>query len=154
MEVNFSEVTPMIYESGINVPYHWWAGKTATRFYTVIRDESKIMATTCRVCKQVFVPPRKVCPACFVDADQWIEVSSSGTILTYTIARRQLSALPKKVPVIFALIQLDGATTSLLHYVDEIRPEDVKIGLRVKAKFSANPVGGIMDIDYFRPIEE
>ena len=54
------------------------------------------------------------------------------------MARRQFAAIPadRKVPVIWALIKLDGADTALLHYLDEVKPEDVKIGMRVKAVFA------------------
>ncbi len=58
---------------------------------------------------------------------------------------------PAKTPIIFGLIKLDGADTSLLHMISEIDPQEVKIGMRLKAKFSDAPKGNILNIDYFIP---
>jgi len=143
---------PLIHQSQISVPYDWWAGETAGRFFAVIRDEQKILGTECTQCKRVFVPPRKTCPECFSEKTTWKEVGPEGELVAFTVVRRQLAALSKKTPVIFGLIQLDGADTALMHIVGEVKPNQVKIGMRIAAKFSDDRKGGILDIDYFRPI--
>ncbi len=38
----FADVEPMVFKSGINVPYSWWAGETAERFFLALRDDKKI----------------------------------------------------------------------------------------------------------------
>jgi uncharacterized OB-fold protein len=40
-----------------------------------------------------------------------------------------------------------------LHYLDEIKPEDVTIGMRVKAVFSEKRKGTIRDISHFKPVK-
>ena len=75
-----------------------------------------------------------------------------GELVSFTVARRQLAALSKKAPVIFGLIKLDGADTALLHMIGEVDPGKVKIGIRLEAKFSDDRKGGILDIEYFRPV--
>jgi uncharacterized OB-fold protein len=148
----FENIEPMVYQSGINIPYNWWAGDTASKFLIAIRDEKKILGTKCSKCDRVFIPPRKTCPTCFTENMEWMEVSNEGTVRAFTIARRQLAALPKKVPVCFALIILEGADTALLHYLGEVDPADIKIGMRVRAQFAEERNGNIMDIDYFKPV--
>lgn len=152
MTDEFAGVEPAVYRSGINVPYHWWAGETATRFFAAIRDERKIMGTKCSQCGKVFLPPRKTCIHCFTRNEEWVALSSEGELVSFTVARRQLAALPKKTPVIYGLIKLDGADTALLHMLGEVDPSKVKIGMRVAAKFSDERKGSIMDIDYFKPV--
>ena len=154
MEDNFKDVKPQVLESQINVPYSWWAGDTASRFFTSLRDAKKLLGTRCDQCGKVFAPPRKTCPLCFVEEMRWVELSGRGNLESYTIARRQLAALKKKAPVIFGLIRLDGADTSILHHIGEIDPGAVKIGLRVRAHFAAKRSGTIEDIDYFKPERE
>ena len=149
----FKDVEPMVYKSRINVPYHWWAGDTASRFFISLRDDQKILATKCAKCRKVFLPPRKTCPVCFTPNEQWVEVSSSGVVESFTVARRQRASMTKKAPVIYALIKLKGADTSLLHVIEEVKPEAVKIGMKVEAKFSQQRKGNIFDIEYFRPVE-
>lgn len=97
------------------------------------------------------MPPRKSCPECFGQEVTWVDLSPQGELITYTVARRQLAALPEKVPSIFGLIKLDGADTALLHMLGEVDPEEVEIGMRLEAKFSEERQGNILDIAYFRP---
>lgn len=155
MADQFQGIEPMVYKSMINVPYSWWAGNTASKFFISLRDEKKIIATRCGSCGKTFMPPRKVCPSCFTENTEWVSVSDEGTVLTFTVARRHFAAIPsdRKVPVIWALIQLDGADTALLHYLDEVRPEDVKIGMRVKAVFAEQRKATIRDISHFKPVK-
>ncbi len=67
MSDQFQGIEPMVYQSKINVPYSWWAGDTASKFYITLRDEKKIMGTKCAACNKVFLPPRKICPSCFTE---------------------------------------------------------------------------------------
>ena len=153
MNTLFEGIEPMVYESGISVPYNWWAGDTASRFFVGLRDEQKIWGTRCLSCRTVRVPPRKSCPICFHSQSDWVEVSGEGVVKTFTIARRQLAALKQSVPVIFGLIRLDGADTSILHCIGDTSPEAVQIGMRVKAKFAETRRGEIRDIACFVPCE-
>jgi uncharacterized OB-fold protein len=147
------DVEPMVHKSQISVPYSWWAGDTASHFFVSLRDEKKILGRKCQRCGKVYVPPRKVCPVCFVENPEWVEVSPQGVLISYTIARRQLAALPRPAPVAFALIKLDGADTALLHYVGGVDHERIRIGMRVKARFAEERSGGIRDIAHFEPAE-
>jgi hypothetical protein len=153
MSTPLDTIEPMIYQSQISVPYTWWAGDTAGRFLRSLRDEQKILGTRCDRCNRVFVPPRKTCPTCFTANESWTAVESVGTVVAVTVARRQLAAIPKKVPVIFALVKLDGADTALLHTIDGIDPERVAIGMRVQACFTDQAGATINAISHFEPVE-
>ncbi|MDD5711258.1 MAG: Zn-ribbon domain-containing OB-fold protein [Smithellaceae bacterium] len=150
----FKGIEPLIYESKINVPYSWWAGDTASKFFINLRDEKKIIAPRCGSCGKVFLPPRKVCPACFTENTEWVSVSDEGTLVSYSVARRKLASIPadKKLPVVWGLVKLDGADTAILHFLDDVDPGDVKIGMRVKAVFAEQRTGGIRDISHFKPV--
>jgi len=149
----FADVEPMVFKSGINVPYTWWTGETAGAFFMYIRDEKIIMGRRCMKCNKTYVPPRKVCPVCFHDGMEWIEVAPEGVLESFTVVRRQLAALNRKVPVVFGLIKLDGADTAILHYVDAADIRKIKIGMRLKAKFNDERKGTIQDIACFVPAE-
>lgn len=145
-------VVPMVYPSQISVPYTWWAGDTAGRFLKTLRDRKTIVGNRCDHCGRVFVPPRKTCPTCFTANDAWTTVANEGTVVAFTIARRQLAAIPKKVPVTFALIRLDGADTALLHMIEGADPDQIAIGMRVRACFADAPEATIMAISHFAPV--
>ncbi len=42
----------------------------------------------------------------------------------------------------------------MVHLIGEVNPEKVKIGMRVKAAFKEERIGSILDIKYFKPIED
>lgn len=147
-------IEPLDVESAIRVPYSWWAGETIGRFLLALKDERKIYGTRCDHCNRVMVPPRKTCPLCFAENLPWQEVSDKGTVQGFTIIRKERAAFRRLIPAVMGLILLDGSRTAILHAIAEIKPESVHIGLRVKAKFASVRKGHILDIEYFRPIEE
>ncbi|TAL39668.1 MAG: Zn-ribbon domain-containing OB-fold protein [Spirochaetes bacterium] len=150
----FKGVEPLVVKSKISVPYHWWAGETASTFYVTLRDKQAIMGTRCAKCAKLFLPPRKTCPLCFGTEMEWKAVKTAGVVQAFTVVRRQLAAMSKKAPVIYALIKLEGADSGFLHVLDQVRPEDVKIGMRVEAKFAGNRTATIFDIEYFKPASQ
>ncbi len=151
MSEKLQDVEPMVYRSRISVPYHWWAGDTASAFFIALRDEQKIVGIRCSECKRVFLPPRKMCPDCYRENSEWVELPPTGTLRSFTVSRRKLAAQHKEPPVIYGLIQVDGADTALLHILDEVKPEEVRIGMKVEARFAEERQGTVWDIAYFRP---
>jgi len=57
-------------------------------------------------------------------------------------------------PFAWALIQLDGADTAMLHAVDAGDMARMKTGARVKARFADQRVGHIRDLACFELVEE
>ena len=151
MDQDLTRVVPRVYESKIGVPYTWWAGDTATRFLEGLRDLGELWATRCAGCSRTFVPPRKTCPTCFTENTDWVKVGPGGSVVTFTVARRPLPAIPDPVPVIFALIRLDGADTAMLHKLSDVDPDRIAPGMRVVPRFAAERKGHISDIECFVP---
>lgn len=142
-----------------DIPYEYAAGATATRFFREMKDHKRIMATKCPKCGRVLLPPRPFCERCFVNADTWVEVGPGGTVQAFTITFEAFAGL-RKPPFIIALIKLDGAATSMAHFLGDIEWKDprdvlerVRAGLRVAAVFKEERQGSILDIDYFRPVD-
>ncbi|MDD5011866.1 MAG: hypothetical protein PHQ00_07065, partial [Phycisphaerae bacterium] len=61
-------------------------------------------------------------------------------------------------PYLPAVIALDGASEKMgiLHLLGEVEPEDIFIGMKVKAvwKPEEEREGSILDIKYFKPVKE
>ena len=141
-----------VYHGKIFIPNTYTAGAVGSHFLIELRDNKKIMGTKCPECGLVFVPARSVCKYCFAQLDQWVEVSDTGTLQTYTVAGQRNGVQPVDPPIIYGIIQLDGASTSLVHMLSEVDFEKLVIGMRVKAVFSEKRVGSILDIKYFKPL--
>jgi|YNPMSStandDraft_1061717.scaffolds.fasta_scaffold32613_2 hypothetical protein len=153
MENIFKDIEPQVYKSQISVPYQWWAGETASRFFITLRDEKKLLGKQCPQCGKVFCPPKKTCPFCYVDTKDWKEVGPKGKVITYTVVYRQQAALKKNVPVAFGLIQLEGSANAMLHYIEGIEPEKIAIGMEVEAVFADDKSASIQAISHFRPVQ-
>lgn len=152
VDQDLGKVAPKVYSSKINVPYSWWAGDVAAAFFAGLAGKT-VFAGVCDACGKAHVPPRKTCPGCNASAIAERALNGSGTVMGFTVARRQFAALgSKKAPVIFALVKLDGADNAFLHIIGGCDPADVKIGMRVKPRFAEEPAHGICDIACFEPV--
>jgi len=139
------------------IRYAWSAGVAMSRFLEGLKN-GKILATTCNKCKRIMVPPRVFCEQCFKPTDGWTYVKDTGKINTFSISHIAGDASRIKEPIIVAVIELDGASKDMciLHVMGEVKPEDVKFDMKVKAVWKPpnERTGAITDIKYFKPLKE
>ncbi len=154
MAVSADKYQNMYFEGRIKVPYMWHVGETGSRFLTALRDKKEIWGVQCPKCKTVYVPPMKTCGECFVPTDKWVRVKDTGTLLSYTVVRYSHGMQPKKPPLIYGLIKLDGADGALLHLIGGAGKTALRIGMKVKAVFAKTRTGNIMDISHFAPVKK
>lgn len=155
--------TKQIYNKDIT--YTWWEpefqfawalGPAMSKFLTGLK-EAKIFGRTCRKCDRMLVPPRMFCDWCYGPTDEWVELPDTGIIETFSIAYLDADARRITEPILIGVIDLDGANEhhGFMHYFGEMKPEDLKIGLKVKAvwKPENEREGSIRDILYFKPLK-
>jgi len=138
----------------IPISSRYTAGIAGERFFREIKDNARILGTHCETCDLVYVPAAMFCERCFAQLDEWVEVESRGTVFTYTVLYRDLDDQPLDKPAILAYVKLQGSDGGLIHYLGQVDPEDVYIGMAVEAVFKApaEREGGILDIQHFRPV--
>ena len=141
-----------IYHGQIYIPNRYSAGAVGSRFLIEIRDKKRITGTRCPTCNRVYVPARSICKDCFGQLDEWVEVSDKGTVLTYTVCNQPNPVQPVETPLVYGIIQLDGADTGFVHMLGEVDPEQLRIGMRVQAVFKEQREASILDIKYFKPL--
>jgi len=135
----------------MEIPYHIYAGQLASDFFIGLRDSKKITGTKCSKCNKVYVPPKSVCGHCFSKLDSLVEVGSTGTLLTFTEVSYKEAVQPVDPPFVYGVVKLDGADTGMVHFIGEVKPADIKIGMKVQAVFKDERKGNILDIKYFKP---
>jgi hypothetical protein len=147
-----------ILEIEARIPYELASGPTWYRFFEGFKQE-KILGTRCPKCNRVLVPARTFCSRCFVDMEEWIEVSQVGNVISWVITDYEYFGMPTKPPFINSLIQLDGTDCGFIHLIGGFDLKDinivrktVKAGMRVKAHWRKEKTGCILDIEYFKPI--
>jgi len=86
--------------------------------------------------------------------EDWVELPPTGILVTYTVVNYTYGSYyqPQEAPYSIGIIKLDGADTGLCHILGEVKPEDIKIGMRVQAVFREQREGNILDIAYFKPL--
>ncbi len=134
-------------------PFHYAAGVYGSVFINELRDNKKLVGIKCPKCGKVYVPPRRVCPPCFTEMTELVEVASEGSVYTFTVVSFGFvdpgTGKEKAVPYTAAVIKLDGADNNFLHFIDETDPTKIKLGARVKAVFEEERHGGLLDIKHF-----
>jgi hypothetical protein len=141
-----------VYHGRIYIPNAYSAGAVGSHFLIELRDKKRIIGTRCPTCNRVYVPARSVCKDCFGQLDELVEVSNRGTLLTYTVCQQKNQVQPVETPIIYGIIQLDGADTGFVHMLGEVEPEQLRIGMRVQAVFKEKREASILDIKYFKPL--
>ena len=143
--------------SDIEQPYQYSIGRHGGRLVMELRDNKKILGSKCPQCGRVYLPPRQVCGRCFKKMDKFAEVSSRGTIDSFTVVYFSFidseTGEKQPVPYGFARIMLDGAYSGFLHFLEESNLDKIKIGLRVEAVFKEKRTGNFRDIKYFKILE-
>lgn len=155
----------VVVDTLVNLSFKESCGLRLSKFFGVLRDEAKILALRCPECKRVIFPPRAVCGFCRIGVgereEDWFTLSDTGSVISIILAtEREVDRNTGKIvgkPNPCAFIRLDGGDnwTVLVHYLEMVDPDDLKVGLRVKAiwKPRQERKGKISDIDYFKIIE-
>jgi uncharacterized protein len=100
---------------------------------------------------RVLVPPAEYDPVTSEDLDELVDVADAGVVTTWAWNDVPLAGQPLTHPFAWALVQLDGADTSMLVAVDAGDRTAIHTGLRVKARWAEDRVGSIRDISCFEP---
>ncbi|WP_408895428.1 Zn-ribbon domain-containing OB-fold protein [Nocardioides sp. R1-1] len=125
-------------------------GPVIGRFLSGLRDGVVVGGRTSA--GQVVVPPLEFDPVTHEATTEFVEVSSVGTVTSWTWVPEPVKDQPFDRPFAFALVTLDGADTPLLHALDVTSPDQVGTGMRVRVRWAAERVGHINDIACFEPL--
>jgi uncharacterized protein len=103
---------------------------------------------------RVYVPPAEYDPVTFAPPTEFVPVGPAGTVRTWSWQPEPREGQPLSHPFAWALIELDGADTGLLHAVDAGSADQMHTGMRVRPRWSDNPAGHITDIACFEPADQ
>ena len=112
--------------------YTFTAGDANTRFLTGLTDK-KIIGQQATPTSKVYVPPRGADPELGSTTPIEVEVSQTGTVTSYCVVNLAFHGSVMEIPYTSALILLDGADLSIMHLIQEIPADEVRVGMRVEA---------------------
>lgn len=137
--------------------FAWDTGIAIGNYLAGLKD-GFILGSYCAHCRKTVVPPRTVCEWCFNAMDDYVPLSDTGTVNTFSLCYVTWDVQRIKEPETPAVIDLDGASPlhGIMHKLGEVDPQKISIGMRVQAvwKPADDREGAITDILYFKPIEE
>ncbi len=122
-------------------------GPIIGRFLTELRDRHIVGIRGAD--GRVFVPPPEYDPITYAPLTDFVDVSTSGTVTSWTWAADPLPCQPLTRPFAWAFVKLDGADTALLHAVDAGSPENMSTGMRVHVRWAEETTGSIHDVACF-----
>ena len=129
-------------------------GIAGERFFREIQENGKFLGTVCPTCDITYVPSRLYCEQCFGHLEEWVEVPTTGMVYTFTVVHLDLDGNRLPEPRVMAFVHIDGTDGGIVHFLGEVEPDQVCIGMPVEAVFKkkAERKGSILDIAYFRPV--
>lgn len=101
-------------------------------FWSAAAD-GRLLLTRCPSCQAIVWYPRALCPECGNPGTEWVEGSGGGAVYSFTINHKGEGAY-KGAPYVLAYVELDEGPRMLTNIV-QIAPDDVRIGMRVRAVF-------------------
>ncbi|OQQ25631.1 DNA-binding protein [Prescottella equi] len=126
-------------------------GPTIGAFVTALRDRKVIGARGSD--GRVHVPPPEFDPTTHEPMTDFVDVSATGTVVSWSWMSEPIEGQPLTHPFAWALVKLDGADTSILHAVDAGTPDAMSTGMRVRVRWADERTGRIQDIACFEPGE-
>ncbi|MEJ5378374.1 MAG: Zn-ribbon domain-containing OB-fold protein [bacterium] len=139
----------------IPMEYIYTMGRAGEKFFRAIKEKGQLLGTRCEKCDLVYVPPRIYCEECMARLENnYLEVSTKGVVHTFTLCYEGIDGNKLDNPQLVAMINLEDTDGGLVHFLGEVEPKDVYIGIPVEAVFKPKKDrrGDILDIKYFKPI--
>ena len=105
-------------------------------------EQGKVMATRCKDCGLVFFPPRADCYQCLASNMEWIEISGTGKLVTYSKLEYAPIGFGDDLPYAIALLDY-GDYKVFGRIAGNVPEEEIKIGMAMKTVPNPLPNGQI-----------
>jgi uncharacterized OB-fold protein len=122
-------------------------GPVLSHFFTGLRDRKTYGIKTAK--GRVIVPPTEYDPETGEATNDFVEVGPGGVVKTWSWIDNPKPKNHLQQAFAWALVQLDGADTALLHTVAAESEDEMSTGMRVTIKWADETVGRIQDIACF-----
>jgi uncharacterized OB-fold protein len=124
-------------------------GPTLSKFMTGLRRRQILGGVLSD--GSVAVPPPEYDPQTLGPVTELVPVGDEGVVQSWAWVPEPVPGQPLDRPFAFAHVLLDGTDRPLLHAVAVEAPDQIETGMRVRARWAEDTVGGITDIRWFEP---
>ncbi len=125
-------------------------------FYLRGLKEGKLIGGRTGPGGKVYIPPRSANPTDGIPTKEQVELPDRGIVTTFCIVNVPFLGQRIKPPYVAAYVLLDGADIAFLHLILDCDAADVRMGMRVEAKWKPREEWDytLENIEYFRPTGE
>jgi len=114
---------------------------TSSSFYKFL-SEKKLMATKCKKCGALFVPPHPICGKCNVSDMDWVEMKGDGKLAAFSVIAVGPSftldeGYDRNNPYVVGVVQLNEGpkVSARIQGFDPKKPEGIKVGTPLSIEF-------------------
>lgn len=104
------------------------------RYWREMPQRYRYEAARCTKCGKVFFPPRLVCSKCRGREFEKTVLPSEGVLETFTVIRVAPSGFSDEAPYAVGIVGLSNGVR-VMAQVTDCKPEDLKIGDKVRVEF-------------------
>jgi hypothetical protein len=95
-----------------------------------------LMALRCSKCNAFVWPPRPICPKCFEDKFEWIQLEGRGKLLTYTVIHFPPTQFQALAPYAVGIVRL-AEGPQLPGMIRNVKHDDLRIGMDLQVDFES-----------------
>ena len=136
-------VDPLILRDHYEIDYRHSYAQDSPFFVGLTKGQ--LLGSRCLECGYTYATPRTHCMDCGAST-AWYELPKNGRVHTYTTCYYGGEAFLKETPFTLILVEFDGARTLFLSRLKGIKPDAVRIGLPVVARFAKTPSFKVTDV--------
>ncbi len=143
-------VDPLILADHYEIDYQHSYAQDSPFFVGLTKG--RLLGSRCSTCRYIYATPRAHCMECGA-ATTWHELPMAGHIHTFTTCYYGGEAFLDETPFTLILVEFLGVQTLFLSRLKALKPEKVRIGLPVMARFAKTPSFKVTDV-WFEPANQ
>ena len=116
-------------------------------FYQFL-TEKKLMASRCKKCQALYLPPHPICIKCHGNEMEWVEMKGKGKLATFTAiavgqSRTIEEGYSRDNPYLVGIVELDEGpkVSGRILGIDAKKPENIKVGTPLTIEFTEQGEG-------------
>jgi uncharacterized OB-fold protein len=106
--------------------------ETKAADFVAYLEQGKVMATQCRKCNKVYFPPRMDCSNCYSDQMEWIEITGTGRLITFSTIIIPPTGFEDNAPYTVAVAKFPSEVEIFGWITKNISSKDIKVGMALK----------------------
>ena len=103
-------------------------------------EDGKVMATRCKDCGLVFFPPRADCYQCLSSNMEWLEISGTGKLISYSKLEYAPVGFGDDLPYSIAVLDY-GDFKIFGRLAGDVPEDDIEVGMELKTVVNHLPNG-------------